>query len=746
MQKIFKNLLWAALLLPVALYAQKSNRLATTIQNEQLNHTPVGYSLFRPSLQRNALIDAEIRNVIYLQLDKSALQALTGSRDVLITFALPLKEGQNRTFILNNFNILARGFKAYAQESDGTKREIVMEQGAFYRGVLEGEPQSLAAFTFAGGEVAAVFSTPAAGNYNLVLNYADPGPDHTNYILFREADIARPSQFHCDVEEMYKIPRADKTGKAAERGTYSSCNQLRVSMHGDYRLYQKKNNDEISVVNYLTSLFNMISTLYDNEGIHAVMSEAVVNVAPDGYTFANSGVVLDHFSEWLQTNPFEGDVAHLVTGYTNQSGFPPLGGLAWLDMLCFAPQQFQGRWVGPYSMANNYALDNIPQVPVYSWDVNASTHEIGHNIGSPHTQSCDWPGGAIDDCYPTEGGCNPGPTPVNGGTIMSYCHLVQGVGVNFANGFGPLPGDLIRQCIATAACLNSTTPGHTLTTATTVRVANRQCANAGWTYFYYDNLTATDADDELLLMIRTNNQDLGNIDMTGMEVKMTTLAYGSNAARTVAAPYAGSDWKEINRTWSVTLPGAQPASPVSIRFPFTNQDLADIQGTFPEVTNANELRVVAFNNQAAASNPGAATGADVYYYTYATLADATHWKLNNDDNYRTAEFVSNYGIFGGSIGYAVPTAIHENGKAGYSLAVYPNPARTELNITVPAASGARPQAVEVFDPLGRSVLKLERPAVAGGSIRLNVSALAPGIYSIRYVSDGLSGTALFVKE
>ena len=47
------------------------------------------------------------------------------------------------------------------------------------------------------------------------------------------------------------------------------------------------------------------------------------------------------------------------------------------------------------------------------------THETGHNLGSNHTQWCGWPGGAIDNCYDTEGNCEPGPAPVNGGTMMS---------------------------------------------------------------------------------------------------------------------------------------------------------------------------------------------------------------------------------------------------------------------------------------------------------------------------------------
>src|SRR5690606_12109656 len=105
------------------------------------------------------------------------------------------------------------------------------------------------------------------------------------------------------------------------------------------------------------------------------------------------------FGDDMQTMTMNGDIAQMVSGY-RQWGFAPLGGLAWLNVLCVNPisspdGEGGSRWVGPYSMSNNDILNNIPQIPIYSWDVNASIHEMGHNIGSPHTQSCTWTGGAI---------------------------------------------------------------------------------------------------------------------------------------------------------------------------------------------------------------------------------------------------------------------------------------------------------------------------------------------------------------
>ena len=86
------------------------------------------------------------------------------------------------------------------------------------------------------------------------------------------------------------------------------------------------------------------------------------------------------------------------------------------------------------------------KAPSYSWTVGVIAHEVGHQLGSPHTHACVWgPHGneAIDCCgdqFQSEcgaSGCD-APWPSTGGTIMSYCHL-SWIGVNFVNGFGAEP-------------------------------------------------------------------------------------------------------------------------------------------------------------------------------------------------------------------------------------------------------------------------------------------------------------------
>jgi hypothetical protein len=48
-------------------------------------------------------------------------------------------------------------------------------------------------------------------------------------------------------------------------------------------------------------------------------------------------------------------------------------------------------------------------------------HELGHNFGSQHTQSCYWSGGPLDFCVQSEGNCYEEALESSRGSIMSYC-------------------------------------------------------------------------------------------------------------------------------------------------------------------------------------------------------------------------------------------------------------------------------------------------------------------------------------
>src|SRR5690606_22479353 len=142
---------------------------------------------------------------------------------------------------------------------------------------------------------------------------------------------------------------------------------------------------------WITAVYNNVATLYANESINTAISEVFVWTSNDSYSKTNANTALTQFRN-LRTS-FNGDLAHLAALGGNN-----LGGIAWVNAMCTTYKY-------PYSnIASTYS-----NVPSYSWTVMVMTHEMGHNLGSNHTQWCGWSGGALDNCYTTEGGCSPGP-------------------------------------------------------------------------------------------------------------------------------------------------------------------------------------------------------------------------------------------------------------------------------------------------------------------------------------------------
>jgi hypothetical protein len=93
------------------------------------------------------------------------------------------------------------------------------------------------------------------------------------------------------------------------------------------------------------------------------------------------------------------------------------------------------------NVAVSTGLGRFGPFPTASYPITLFSHETGHQLGSPHTHSCSWPGGPIDNCaLPEDGLCQPGPTPIGGGSIMSYCSSID-----FNKGIGASPRGAYSQ-------------------------------------------------------------------------------------------------------------------------------------------------------------------------------------------------------------------------------------------------------------------------------------------------------------
>jgi hypothetical protein len=341
------------------------------------------------------------------------------------------------SLLLYRVDIRSNGFRvitASGMEIDGG------DGIAHYRGIIENDMGSVVSMTITNDEVMAVISNDD-GNFVIgQLANDEPG----KHIIYNDRSIAGLHTYECGTNTSFLANPYPEEALRLEPNAPGTLTTKCVDWYyeTDYDIYAGKGS--VSAVNtYMQGVFNQVSTLYNNDGISTTLQTLFIWDVTDPYTGTTTSNYLSQFGSYRTS--FAGDVAMLV-------GYNGGGGVAYVNGLCSSSTQYR---MGYSAISSTYQ-----NVPTYSWTVEVLTHEGGHLLGSRHTHDCVWNGNntRIDGCGPaagySSGSCAAGPIPVSG-TIMSYCHLVSGVGINFNNGFGPLPASLIVNTVNNAACLTA---------------------------------------------------------------------------------------------------------------------------------------------------------------------------------------------------------------------------------------------------------------------------------------------------
>lgn len=439
MIKKFKGYaVFAFILLTVTISYSQNHPVFEEVQAIQASGIrPVSIPLFHTLSLRETPINLKekVKEATLMEVNRPVLNKIIQQQPDLIQLSIPgIGDADGYTLKLLRQDPFTDQFKMV----DGEERIIPYRPGVYYRGYIVGDPKSIAAISFFEGDIIGVTS-PAEGN-QVIGKWGELNKGST-YILYNESDLQIPTPPVCAVDETMESAVEASTTSSINPNSYQGkeCKTVAVYLEADYNVFTKKGRSIQSVSNYITGIYNIVSTLYANEGINTKINKLKVWDKRDPYNYSTSNAALNTFGQRIGNN-FDGDLAHLLSLSSNN-----LGGLAWVDVLC--------------GNGHRHAFSNIglgyTDFPTYSWTTEVVTHEMGHNLGSPHTQRCFWGpqhNQALDNCYATEGGCPRGPAPRNGGTIMSYCHLTR-YGINFRNGFGKEPGDLIRNRVRGAGCL-----------------------------------------------------------------------------------------------------------------------------------------------------------------------------------------------------------------------------------------------------------------------------------------------------
>ena len=473
-----------------------------------------------------------------------------------------------------------------------------------------------------------------------------------------------------------------------------------------------------ATTNWMTGLFNNIQTLFFNDGINVALHSMFIWSTPDPYFGDDSGDYLDQFYE---SASFEADAGQLI-GIDN-GGF---GGLAWLGALC--------------SSFNKSYVDVMPdyeEVPLFSWNVEAMTHELGHQFGSPHTHACAWNGDftQIDACgdyagYP-EGECESWILPENQGTIMSYCHLIAEVGINLAHGFGPQPIAVMIDFIESSDCINTgctssicanTIAGIDIIDVTPDEVTAIWASEAGDTYETsyslfsegFDEWTETSDISKTINGLQPNTYYEFGVRKLCEEGKSRTTktVFATDAdwcAGQVFTDTGGEDGNyEINQRFIRTFKPIDPEQKVKVIFTefFVEQDFD---------------YMIVYNGHYGDDIIGGYSGNDLPPAFVSTAEDGS----------LTFEFVSDEFNSGpgwvANVSCDVITAGQDNFEIS-GLSYYPNPSKGIVNVT----AVENIQSISISNVSGQVLLKKEINANEAG---VDISSFASGVYFFK-VSNG----------
>lgn len=426
-----KCCIWSLLLL-FATHGHAQNQLESRIAAEwgALSDVvePELFTVSQRSIEEDPLIYSTLKEGILLDLNEGALESLMMQQPEGILLPLPDGQGGSVQLQLMPSDLFSSGFSVSASESPAG-----YEQGQHFQGLVNNTTGSIATASIFEDDFYGFFATPADGNR--VIARIRKGPLTGLYISFATSDALTRPEFACKADELEQeaeedLELPDGLGNAQKTEAFDRCITTYIEL--DNTVFVEFGALTASV-QYTTSLFNLISTLYINDGVMLRLNGINVWTSPSPYAGTVGSTEL---ADYKSTTTHASD-AELKQLWVFEGG----GGIA------YRPSKVCGE--SGFSLSSVQGVFN--NLPAYSWDVEVCTHEWGHNLTSHHTQWCGWSGGTIDNCWTPEGTCSPGPTPIGGGTIMSYCHL-SSVGINFANGFGPQPGAQIRGAVSDADC------------------------------------------------------------------------------------------------------------------------------------------------------------------------------------------------------------------------------------------------------------------------------------------------------
>lgn len=643
-------------------------------------------------------------DITVIKVKSDELKRLLNERPEYLEIRFPFNGDQEITVELYKNQIFTNDFKVSTN-----KGEIVKyNPGVYYIGIVKGDHTSIAAFSFFNNDIVGVASTSDLGN--VVLGKAKNAED---FVSYSESKLTGANPFVCGVDEL-KENQAKNISfdpNAGKKAITENC--VRIYYEVCFKPYQNNNSDVTTTTNWLTAVHNNIAALYSNDDIKVALNEINIWTTQDPYTGTPSAN-LSSFRNNRQT--FNGDLAHLINA-------PATTSMAYVNSLC-----------GTYKHAYSGISQTYANVPVYSWTIQAMTHEMGHSLGSPHTHACAWNGNntAIDGCGAQAGyseGCTgPIPSTTVKGSIMSYCHLVSGVGISFSNGFGPQPAALIRNTVDSKPCLgtNCTTACNSTITQMNISNVTQVSASASFTDAVSTSwkYKLNKMDGTLVESGNTGAQalNLNNLQpATYYQLSVGTNCSGSNAYQRTQIFLTDAAWCDgavFTDTGGQTSGYGNSETIIKTFYPSSGA----LTMTFTEFNLEQDYDFMYVYNGPSTGSPLFVNGNTLTGNTVPGPFTSTH-----SSGAITVRFVSDAGVTGNGwkAGFSCASlGVDDATKNDHAISIYPNPAKNVVIIS----SEHSLKSYKIHDEAGRLIMS--DSSLKGNKHEINVSSIQTGNYIV----------------
>ena len=213
--------------------------------------------------------------------DTDKMKAVVAEQPENLSFNIPISESSNIELQLLKSDILKNDFISRDEKGQILSNE---NMGAFYQGVIKGDPSSIVAINIFDYEISGMVKSDA-GNYNLQQ-------DESGLISYHLVDGVNHDHLGCQTEtENTDIPSIldndiksqIESAKDFDKHNTSSlknnqCGDIRVKYYYDYSVFNYFGNKHWKVRNYVMARFNETDAIYSAQPLYCIPLHFVYDV------------------------------------------------------------------------------------------------------------------------------------------------------------------------------------------------------------------------------------------------------------------------------------------------------------------------------------------------------------------------------------------------------------------------------------------------------------------------------------